>query len=263
MSGRGGRGTARRAVERARLVKLTRAAIVVIAAASLIDAAGGSGASGGSPRSDGGEASATTAPPGTLVPLPSTPGVAPVISRVETTDPVIFLTIDDGHTRTPEVLDAFRDADVPASLFLLDGPVEADAGFFRAMPDTTVEGHTSNHPDLRGLSDEQQRLEICGNVDVLESAFGRRPRLLRPPYGVYDDATTRAAASCGVAALVLWEVSLNGLVVSYRSVPRLRAGDIVLMHFRPTFATELKVITDLAERSGLRFAQLEDYLAVG
>jgi peptidoglycan/xylan/chitin deacetylase (PgdA/CDA1 family) len=253
----------RQAIERARLAKLVRASVVVVAAALLIDAVGGR-MSDGPATSEASEARATTTttvpPPVTLVPLASTPGVAPVISRVETTDPVVFLTIDDGHTRNPEVQAALEEIGVPVSLFLLDGPVQADPDFFRGLPDTVVESHTRTHPDLRTLSEEGQRAEICGNADTLEGAFGRRPVLFRPPYGAYNEATARAAAACGMAAIVLWEVSVNGADVGFRTMPQLRRGDILLMHFRSSFVTELRALADRADEAGLRFALLEDYL---
>jgi peptidoglycan/xylan/chitin deacetylase (PgdA/CDA1 family) len=254
----------RQAAERARLAKLVRASIVIVVASLLIDAISGH-LSDGPAASEASEVSrapgpTTIPPPVTLVPLASTPGVAPVITRVETTDPVVFLTIDDGHTRNPEVAAALEEAGVPASLFLLDGPVQAAPEFFRGLPDTVVESHSRTHPDLRTLPEEAQRAEICGNADTLERAFGRRPVLFRPPYGVYNEATTRAAAACGMAAVVLWEMSVNGSVVGFRSLPQLRRGDILLMHFRPTFVTELRALADRVDEAGLRFALLEDYL---
>jgi peptidoglycan/xylan/chitin deacetylase (PgdA/CDA1 family) len=261
MSGGRARESRRRA-ERARLSMLVRAAILLVATSLTIDAVGG-GLSDRPAQSEASESrsvATTVPPPVTLVPLASTPGVAPVITRVETTDPVVFLTIDDGHTRNPEVKAALEELGVPVSLFLLDGPVQADPEFFRGLPDSLVESHTRNHPDLRTLPEEGQRAEICGNADTLERAFGRRPVLFRPPYGVYDQATTRAAAACGMKAIVLWEVSVNGADVGYRTVPQFRAGDILLMHFRSTFVTELRALADRADEAGLRFALLEDYL---
>jgi peptidoglycan-N-acetylglucosamine deacetylase len=103
----GGRpGESRRRAERARLSKLVRGAVLLVAASLIIDAIGGRMSDGPAP-SEASESSSSTPttspPPVTLVPLASTPGAAPVITRVETTDPVVFLTIDDGHTRNPEV----------------------------------------------------------------------------------------------------------------------------------------------------------------
>ncbi len=249
----------RQAVERARLATLVRTSLAVVVVSLIVDAVG-SRVSGGSAASDASVTTTTSPPPVMLAPLPSTPGVAPVITRVETTDPVVFLTIDDGHTRSPEVQAALEEAGVPASLFLIDGPVETDAEFFRSLPETVVEAHTRTHPDLRTLSEEAQRSEICGNADTLERAFGRRPVLFRPPYGAYNEATTRAAAACGMKAVVLWEASVNGDVVGFRSLPQLRPGDVLLMHFRPSFVTELRALVERVEAAELRFALLEDYL---
>lgn len=226
-----------------------------------------SGVVGAATESSGGPASAvagrttTTRPPSTIHPLVTVNGLAPVITRVETTDPVVFLTIDDGHTRSPELAEVLRELDVPATLFLNDGPVARGAGFFRSLPRTAVEAHTQSHADLRGLPEARQRAEICGNADTIARAFGRRPVLFRPPYGNYDDATRRAAAACGMAALVLWEETVDGATIRYRHEPRLRPGDIVLLHFRPGLADELRRVVRRVEAVGLRVALLEDYLA--
>ena len=59
------------------------------------------------------------------------------------------------------------------------------------------------------------------------------------------------------------EVHVNGADVGYRTLPQFRAGDILLMHFRSTFVTELRALADRADEAGLRFALLEDYLVPG
>jgi peptidoglycan/xylan/chitin deacetylase (PgdA/CDA1 family) len=205
----------------------------------------------------------TPAPPATVRPLPATPGQVPVVTRVETTDPVVFLTIDDGVTRTPEVAAALDDLGAPATLFLVDHPIEADAAFFRSLPGTAVGSHSRTHPDLTTLPEARQRDEICGNAATIERAFGRRPVLFRPPYGNHDERTRRAAAACGMVALVLWEETVEGDTISFRHVPELRPGDIVLLHFRPQLGRELRVVAQAAKKAGLRFGRLEDYLGAG
>jgi hypothetical protein len=63
-----------------------------------------------------------------------------------------------------------------------------------------------------------------------------------------------------MAALVLWEETVNGSTMSFRGVQELRPGDIVLMHFRPGLASELRIVVERVEAAGLRIALLEDYL---
>jgi peptidoglycan/xylan/chitin deacetylase (PgdA/CDA1 family) len=249
----------RRDTERARLARLTLISMVVLGAAMIIDTMRSGASEGSEPEAP--ETTTTTSPPVTIEPLTASAGMAPVITRVETTDPVVFLTIDDGWTREPEALAAFEEAEIPATLFLLDPPVIEDAEFFRSMPDTLVEAHTQSHVDLTTVSHEQQRAEICGNADTIERVLGRRPVLFRPPYGNYNETTLRAAAECDMHAVVLWEQSLDGNAVSYRSETRLRPGDIILMHFRHNFIEELDTAIRHAEEAGLEFALLEDYIA--
>jgi peptidoglycan/xylan/chitin deacetylase (PgdA/CDA1 family) len=207
-------------------------------------------------------ATTTSSPPATIRPLEAmaSPGQAPVITRVETTDPVVFVTIDDGFDRSPEVTAVLDELGIPATLFLVDRPVLDGAAFFRSLPGAVVEAHTRTHADLRALPEDAQRAEICGNADTIALTFGRRPSLFRPPYGNYNVATQRAAASCGMAAVVLWEESVDHGDVRFRHVREFRPGDIVLLHFRPDLANDLRTLADQVENAGLRFARLEDYL---
>jgi peptidoglycan/xylan/chitin deacetylase (PgdA/CDA1 family) len=198
----------------------------------------------------------------TIRPLAGAVGVAPVVTHIDTDDPVVFLTIDDGTVRFPEAQRAFEQLGLPVSWFLIDEPITAEPGFFRPLLRTSVvESHTRTHPDMRGLTQAQQQREICGNADSAARAFGRRPVLFRPPYGLYDEDTQRAAAACGMRAVVLWEQNVNHDMVGFRNRPEFRPGDIILMHLRPQFVQELNVIEQRVEASGLRFALLEDYLA--
>lgn len=201
------------------------------------------------------------APPATVRPLAALPGHAPVITRVETNDPVVFVTIDDGFSRGHETIDVATQLDIPLTLFLVDQPVLDDAVFFHSMPRAVVEGHSMSHPHLQGLPEEAQRAEICGNVDTVTVALGRRPVLFRPPYGEYDTATQRAAAACGITAVVLWEQTFQGGQMSFRSHQQLQPGDIVLLHFRPDLPGDLLMLVEQIEAAGLRVARLQDYLS--
>ncbi|GAA2012004.1 polysaccharide deacetylase family protein [Nocardiopsis rhodophaea] len=183
--------------------------------------------------------------------------------RVDTDDPVVFLTIDDGATRDPKMADVLKEAGVPATFFLTDQYVREDADFFRRLRDATgsqIENHTLDHPDLKSQSADEQRRQICATSDNYEEEFGRRPTLLRPPYGSFDDDTLRAAAECGATHVVHWSAEIANGKIQFASGDRLRAGDIVLMHFREQFREDVDRFAEEAEKSGLKPALLEDYL---
>jgi peptidoglycan/xylan/chitin deacetylase (PgdA/CDA1 family) len=204
----------------------------------------------------------TSSPAVTIAPrIPAAaPGQAPVITRVETNDPVVFVTIDDGFVRAPELASVLNELDMPVTLFLVDWPVLADAAFFRTLSGAVVEAHTRSHANLRTMPEDAQRAEICDNATTIARTFGRRPVLFRPPYGSYDVATQRAAAECGMAAIVLWQAAIEHGNMQFRSIPELRPGDIILLHFRPELPDDLRMLAHQVEDAGLRVAPLEDYL---
>ncbi|MFJ9725205.1 polysaccharide deacetylase family protein [Streptomyces sp. NPDC101209] len=172
-----------------------------------------------------------------------------VVRRVPTRDKVVFLTYDDGAEQDPRFVDMVRELRLPVSMFLTGrgaGP-----------------GH--GHFALRGLPYAGQRAEICGRQARHRSRFGVRPRLFRPPHGAYDTTTLRAAADCGVSAVVLWRASMEARQPTFaRGEPRLRPGDIVSVPSgepaSPTLVERTRGLLRAVEGRGLTVGRLEDYL---
>jgi len=185
------------------------------------------------------------------------------LSRVPTTDPVVFLTIDDGYTRDPAVVAQLRQARVPVSLFLVESQSRAGEAYFSDILATgaTVQNHTRSHLDLRGLTVDRQAEEICGATTVARQVFGRTPTLFRPPFGYHDATTSQAAARCGFSTMVLWEATVNdGVLRIQGGRDRLLPGDIILMHFRPDLSQNLSVVFAALAAEGLGVGRLEDYV---
>ncbi len=216
--------------------------------------------------------SSTTKPmvPGLNLPNPPTPtpmglpatGLAPVISRVTTTNKVIFLGIDDGLTRDPQVLALLRQAKVPVTMFLVQSQADAGEDFWKQVQEVggVVESHTITHPDLTKLSASQLQREVCGTLDDYEARFGRRPTLFRPPYGFYNDNVRQVAASCGFKALVMWKGATNDGRLDLQEGPNLQPGDVILMHWRPDLYQDLLTVFQRCRDEGYAIARLEDYI---
>lgn len=83
---------------------------------------------------------------------------------------------------------------------------------------------------------------------------------MRPPGGNYNKDTPRAAAACGMKAVVQWIAKANGGSMQYQIGHGLRAGDIVLMHFRPEFKSDMQAFLDAEKAAGLHTELLEDWL---
>ncbi|MGY3381365.1 peptidoglycan/xylan/chitin deacetylase (PgdA/CDA1 family) [Arthrobacter sp. TE12231] len=193
-------------------------------------------------------------------------GMAPVLTRVLTKQPVVFLTIDDGVTKIPRMAQLLDEYDYPASLFLTRNFVQNDPGFFKHFEaqGSLVENHTVSHNVnmSRQLSFGQQLAEIAGMQDYAQQQFGRRPTLFRPPGGDYSNAMRQAVAAAGMKAIVTWEAKANAGRMDYQYGNSLRPGDIVLMHFRPEFAADLAAFREAQLSAGLDVVLLENFLGI-
>ena len=200
-------------------------------------------------------------PAPTPVNLPAT-NLAPVFSRIPTTNKVIFLGIDDGMIRDPAVLEYLRQAKIPFTNFLVQGQADADETFWKqAMAlGGSIQSHTINHPDLTKVSGGQLQSEICGTMDDYQSRYGTRPTLFRPPYGAYNDNVRAVAASCGYKAIVMWKGSTNDGRFDLQDGTALTPGDIVLMHWRTDLLVDLQKVVQTCKEQGFTIARLEDYL---
>ncbi|WP_165498635.1 polysaccharide deacetylase family protein [Streptomonospora litoralis] len=189
---------------------------------------------------------------------------SPVVFRVSTGDPVVFLTIDDGAVRDPDMLTVLKAAEVPASLFLTADYAADDPEFFRRLRDEAgarIETHGIDHSDLRGRGLAEQKRRICRPAEDYKRMFGKRPELFRPPYGSYGETTLKAAEKCGVSHVVHWSAEIKEGEMSFANADRLRPGDIVLMHFGENFGADVREFVEQADRAGLRPALLENYLS--
>lgn len=188
----------------------------------------------------------------------------PVFLRIPTTEPVVFVGIDDGWIQSPQALKWLTQHHLPFSLFLTYNGIKNDFAYFKKLQNAgmIIEDHTLSHPHLAKLNLDQQKAEICGTADVYKSVFGQRPTLFRPPYGEYNDVTRSAAASCGMKALVMWHsvIGTGGEVQFQDKNNHLQPGDIVLMHFTPQFLADIKVFAQQAAANHLQIGRLEDWL---
>jgi len=194
-----------------------------------------------------------------------------VVWRVETDDPVFFITVDD-NIRDQGVADAglevVRANKIPLTAFLTTNYIEGDTDYFDAVTayGGSIQNHTVTHPFFNDPSSDPY-FEVCTAQERLSAQFGDTPWMMRPPYGEpYFSGASAAAledasAGCGVNRIVMWSAVVDNGNISFNPGPSLRPGDIVLFHFwDPKFAEGLQMILDIGRANGLSPAPLEDYL---
>lgn len=194
-----------------------------------------------------------------------------VVWRVETDDPVFFITVDDNlrdDAVAQAALQVVRDNQIPITAFLTTNYVQSDTDYFAEVTayGGSIQNHTVTHPFFSDPASDPY-FEVCTAQDRLTAQFGSSPWMLRPPYGEpYFSGSSAAqleaaSSSCGVNRIVMWNAVVDNGVVSYNPGPTLRPGDIVLFHFwDPKFAEGLQMILDIGRANGLTPAPLEDYL---
>lgn len=128
----------------------------------------------------------------------------------------ILFTFDDGpdYRTTPRLLDLLDRNNVKAVFFLagyrIDGnyPVaERQAAIAREMVRRghIVGNHTHNHLNLPSLSTEEAIVQIEAAEAAIVRATGRRPWLLRPPYGAHSERIDHLVQERGYTTM-LWNI---------------------------------------------------------
>lgn len=185
---------------------------------------------------------------------------AELLYRIETKDPVVFITIDDGYDVGGSGLDLLERWRWPVTSFLLPFNSKNNVPYFQGVGRSNdIGSHTAQHTILKGLSVAKQKKAICDGEARLKQQFGGTTGFFRPPTGSWDENTLIAAAECGITHIFMWKVSMNGPTMTTWGPPP-QAGDIVLIHYVDSLDRSLKRIAWELKKRGLKVARLSDYI---
>lgn len=202
-------------------------------------------------------------PPGQVNPPGESGGLPPVIRSIQTNDKVVFITIDDGASADPKVMDIIRQTGIPVTPFLTKSEIASSKDYYKKISEMTgqkVQDHTITHPQMPGLSADGQQKQICEPASSYTEWFGTKPWMFRPPYGEFNATTQQAAKACGMDYIVLWTASLPKAHIRYAQGDKLKPGDIILTHWRPDLYKHLPRALKDIQQQGFKVAALQDYL---
>jgi peptidoglycan/xylan/chitin deacetylase (PgdA/CDA1 family) len=150
----------------------------------------------------------------------------------------LALTFDDGPgPYTPQILSALEREHVPATFF----EVGVEDQYFHASTSAIVASgdpigdHTQTHAPMSELSKADQRRQLLEDTAAIGNWGAPFPRLFRPPYGLWDDATLALLRKYRML-MVLWTVDTNdyrqpGVSAIVQSAVRgAKPGAIILLH---------------------------------
>jgi peptidoglycan/xylan/chitin deacetylase (PgdA/CDA1 family) len=191
-------------------------------------------------------------------PIPAEPSIT--FNSVHVDGPYIALTFDDGPSAalTPKLLDLLAARHLKATFFVV-GQNAADHPDIlkRAVREGhEIANHSWSHPNLGKMSDEAVRRELQKTDDAIAAAIGKRPTLMRPPYGSITASQKKWIHQEFGYRIIIWDVDPldwkrpGPSVVTARIVKETKAGSIVLAHdiHPPTIEAMPKTFDQLIEK---------------
>ncbi len=98
----------------------------------------------------------------------------------------LLLTFDDGPDEkwTPQIINILKKENVPAIFFIVGEQAQRFPDIINLMAKNNflIGNHTYLHPDISTISDNRIHLELNRTNRLIESAYGRKTALFRPPY---------------------------------------------------------------------------------
>ena len=162
-----------------------------------------------------------------------------VYSHRENDKMMIALTFDDGpHPRyTPMILDILKEYGIKATFFTVGENVTYYPDAVKRCIDEghEIANHTYTHKDLSRDTFGDICRELLRTEDVLYENFEVRPKLFRPPGGLYTKEVIKASAELDYT-LVLWNIDTKDWAhtppskIAEKVLTTIRPGDIILMH---------------------------------
>jgi peptidoglycan-N-acetylglucosamine deacetylase len=195
------------------------------------------------------------------------------INSVRVDGPYIALTFDDGPSPvlTPKLLDLLAAHRMKATFFVVGQNAADHPDILRraSREGHEIANHSWSHPNLGKMSDEAVRRELQKTDDAIFAAIGKRPTLLRPPYGSITARQKRWIHDDFGYRIIIWDVDPldwkrpGPSVVCSRILKETRAGSIVLAHdIHPPTLEAMPATFDQLDRKGFKSVTVSELLAM-
>lgn len=158
------------------------------------------------------------------------------LTRVETREPVMALTFDDGPhpVYTPQLLDILDENSAKATFFMLGAAAERQPRLVKKVADAghTIGNHSYDHPSFPLIPGRERRKQIR---KCERAILPGRHRFFRPPFGDLDTLSDLDVRRLGYS-VVTWDVvaedwlNLPVARMASRMIEKARPGSIILLH---------------------------------
>jgi peptidoglycan/xylan/chitin deacetylase (PgdA/CDA1 family) len=181
------------------------------------------------------------------------------------------MTFDDGPsaTLTPKLLDLLAAHHIKATFFVIGENVAEHPEIVAraAREGHEIANHSWSHPNFGKMSDESVRRQLQQTDDAIKNSTGKRPTLLRPPYGSITARQKRWIHDEFGYDIILWDVDPydwkrpGPAVVRARILKETQPGSIVLSHdIHPGTIEAMPSTFDELEAKGFKFVTVSELI---
>lgn len=187
--------------------------------------------------------------------------------------PYVALTFDDGPDAkcTPQLLDLLKEKGVKATFFVLGQRVEANPALVAraAAEGHEIGNHSYDHKFFTRIGMDGVKSQIERTNAAIEAAIGKKPTLVRPPYGATDPEISRLLNADYGMTIVMWDVDpldwkiFDSANITAEVLKNAKPGSIVLSHdVHQTTVDSVAHTIDGLRAKGFQFITVSDLIAM-
>src|SRR5205809_6149135 len=192
-------------------------------------------------------------------------------NSVHVDGPYIAMTFDDGPsaTLTPKLLDLLAARHIKATFFVIGENVAEHPEIVAraAREGHEIGNHSWSHPNFAKMSEDRVHQQLWRTDDAIRSASGKRPTLMRPPYGSITAREKRWIHDELGYDIILWDVDPydwkrpGPAVVRNRILKETQPGSIVLSHdIHPGTIEAMPSTLDALAAKGFKFVTVSEVI---
>jgi peptidoglycan-N-acetylglucosamine deacetylase len=187
---------------------------------------------------------------------------------------MVALTFDDGPdtTTTSAIINILEEHKVIGNFFFVGSNVEKHPEVVRAAYEkgNLISSHSYTHIDLAKLTKGELLSQMEKTEKAIEAIIGKRPTMIRPPYGETDELVASVAKEQGYS-IVLWSIDTldwsqkEASNIVKNVMDNVRNGDIILMHSteeQSETKKALPIIIEELQKENFEIVGLEELLNV-
>src|SRR5881227_4272776 len=194
-------------------------------------------------------------------------------NSVHVDGPYIAMTFDDGPsaTLTPKLLDLLAAHHIKSTFFVIGENVAEHSEIVAraAREGHEIANHSWSHPNLGKMSGDSVRSQLQRTDDAIQNATGKRPTLMRPPYGSLTEREKHWIHDEFGYQIIFWEVDPydwkrpGPAVVRNRILKETRPGSIVLSHdIHPGTIEAMPSTLDALAAKGFKYVTVSELIGM-